>query len=71
MWDESTLGFLYDTYYSIAQTFAVHHARIEIRAFLCIFPLPFVSLPVPKLYGTRLGFPPFAGLSPTGAMDPA
>ena len=51
---------------SIHQTFVVHHARVEIRV---IFPLPFVPLPFPKLYGTPFGFPPFTGPLPTGAMN--
>ena len=56
---------------SVSPKHSLFTAQIEIQAFLCIFPLSFVSLPVPKLHGTPLGFPPFAGLSPTGAMDPA
>ena len=69
-----TLGFLMaesPTNYNIHQTFAVHHARVEIRVLCAVFLCASCHYPFPKLYGTPLGFPPFAEPLPQGAMKPA
>ena len=44
---------------------------VEIRVVYAMFPLPFVPLLFPKLYGTPLRCPPFTGPLPAGAMNPA
>ena len=54
-----------NTKYRIHQTFAVHHARVEIRVVCACFLCPFVPLLFPKLYGTPLRCPPFTGPLPS------